>query len=265
MDESGKNHKKAKQRGDMLPLYRTLKYKVAYIGGVCMSRGKMKLSSEERLAFVERALKNEASINSLAKEAQVSFSTIERWITLYENEGPTGLLPTKRNQSYSTELKLNAVHDYLAGTYGSLRAVAKKYGLRNKKQLEDWLKIYNTHRNFKSESGGSRMSKSRKTTLNERIKIVHDCIINGRDYGKTAIQYQVSYQQVRNWVLKYDEMGEKGLEDRRGQRAGSKPARTPEEEMRDKLAQQERRIKLLEMENDLLKKVSELERRRDLN
>ncbi len=55
------------------------------------------------------------------------------------------------------------------------------------------------------------MSKSRKTTLNERIKIVHDCIINGRDYGKTAIQYQVSYQQVRNWVLKYDEMGEKGL------------------------------------------------------
>ncbi|MEQ7187226.1 helix-turn-helix domain-containing protein, partial [Enterococcus avium] len=149
--------------------------------------------------------------------------------------------------------------------YGSLRAVAKKYGLRNKKQLEDWLKIYNTHRNFKSESGGSRMSKSRKTTLNERVKIVHDCIINGRDYGKTAIQYHVSYQQVRNWVLKYDEMGEKGLEDRRGQRAGSKPARTPEEEMRDKLAQQERRIKLLEMENDLLKKVSELERRRDLN
>ena len=264
-DEKEFESKETTVKTDMLPLYRTLKYKVAYIGGVYMSRGKMKLSSEERLALVERALRNEASISSLAKEAQVDSSTIERWITLYENEGPTGLLPTKRNQSYSTELKLNAVHDYLAGTYGSLRAVAKKYGLRNKKQLEDWLKIYNTHRNFKSESGGSRMSKSRKTTLNERVKIVHDCIINGRDYGKTAIQYHVSYQQVRNWVLKYDEMGEKGLEDRRGQRAGSKPARTPEEEMRDKLAQQERRIKLLEMENDLLKKVSELERRRDLN
>ena len=37
----------------MLPLYRTLKYKVAYIGGVCMSRGKMKLSSEERLALAD--------------------------------------------------------------------------------------------------------------------------------------------------------------------------------------------------------------------
>ena len=249
----------------MLPLYRTLKYKVTYIGGFYMSRRKMKLTLEERLAFVERYLRNEASINSLAKEAQVDINTIKRWIILYENEGPIGLLPTKKNKSYSAELKLNAVHDYLAGEYGNLETIAKKYGLRNKKQLEDWLKIYNTHRNFKSESGGSYMSKSRKTTLNERIEIVHYCIINERNYGKTAIQYQVSYQQVRNWVLKYDEMGEKGLEDRRGHRSGSKPARTPEEEMRDKLARQERRIKLLEMENDLLKKVRELERRRDLN
>ncbi|MBK0038797.1 MULTISPECIES: helix-turn-helix domain-containing protein [unclassified Enterococcus] len=28
------------------------------------------------------------------------------------------------------------------------------------------------------------------------------------------IKYQVSYQQVRNWVLKYEEMGEAGLKDR---------------------------------------------------
>ncbi|MFS1060464.1 hypothetical protein ACFC9I_14705, partial [Enterococcus casseliflavus] len=54
---SKKSIAKRQTLADMLPLYRTLKYKVAYIGGVCMSRGKMKLSSEERLAFVERALK----------------------------------------------------------------------------------------------------------------------------------------------------------------------------------------------------------------
>lgn len=115
----------------MLPLYRTLKYKVAYIGEfVCLEENEIKF--RRTASFCRKSFKNEASINSLAKEAQVSFSTIERWITLYENEGPTGLLPTKRNQSYSTELKLNAVHDYLAGTHGSLRVVAKKYGLRNK-------------------------------------------------------------------------------------------------------------------------------------
>ncbi|EOS7802575.1 hypothetical protein DUY20_RS14075, partial [Enterococcus hirae] len=49
----------------------------------------------------------------------------------------------------------------------------------------------------------------------------------------------------------------------RGHRAGTEPSRTPEEEMRDRLAEQERKIKLLEMENDLLKKVRELERKWD--
>lgn len=237
---------------------------MSYIGGFCMSRGKMKLSPKERLAFVERYLRNESSINSLAKEAGVTFQTLKSWINLYENEGPTGLLSTKKNKTYAKEVKLNAVHDYLSGK-GSLADIAKKYGLRQGKQLRDWIKVYNTHGNFRSESGGSGMSKARKVTQKERVEIVDYCLTNNRDYGKTAIQYQVSYQQVRNWVLKYEDMGEQGLEDRRGHRAGTVPSRTPEEEMRDKLAAQEHKIKQLEMENDLLKKVRELERRRGLN
>jgi len=72
----------------------------------------------------------------------------------------------------------------------------------------------------------------------------------------------VSYQQVYTWTKKYREMGEAGLEDRRGRRVGTQPSRTPEEELRDKIAQQERKIFELEMENALLKKVKELERRR---
>ena len=52
-----------------------------------------------------------------------------------------------------------------------------------------------------------------------------------------------------------------GLEDRRGRRIGSKPSRTPEEELRDRIAELERKNKDLQMENDLLKKVRELERR----
>ncbi|WP_143354166.1 helix-turn-helix domain-containing protein [Enterococcus hirae] len=47
------------------------------------------------------------------------------------------------------------------------------------------------------------MSQSRKTTFKERVEIVHYCIVHDHNYGKTAIKYQVSYQQVRNWVLKY--------------------------------------------------------------
>lgn len=79
-----------------------------------------------------------------------------------------------------------------------------------------------------------------------------------------ALKYQVSYQQVRNWVKRYEAMGSVGLEDRRGRRIGTLPSRTPEEELRDRIAQLESEKLDLQMENDLLKKVRDLERRRRL-
>ena len=103
------------------------------------------------------------------------------------------------------------------------------------------------------------MRKARHTTPDERLEIVMDCLANDKNYGETALKYNCSYQQVRNWVLRYEKMGMAGLEDRRGKRAGTQPARTPEEEMRDKIAELERKNWDLQMENDLLKKVRELE------
>ena len=218
-----------------------------------MSRRKTKIATEKLLALVESYLNGEDSINHLAKSAGVSFGTLKRWIIIYENEGPTGLFAKRKNTNYPVGLKIKAINDYLNGL-GSLLEISKKYKLRNTSQLRDWIKSYNAHRSFKSESGGSQMSKTRKTTFEERIEIVHDCLMHQHNYGQMAIKYQVSYQQVRNWVLKYEEMGELGLQDRRGHRAGTAPSRTQEEAMRDQLAVQERRIKQLEMENDLLKK-----------
>ena len=105
------------------------------------------------------------------------------------------------------------------------------------------------------------MRKARSTTPEERLAIVQDCLANDKNYGAIALKYQCSYQQVRNWVKRYEEMGSAGLEDRRGRRAGTMPSRTPEEEMRDRIAELERQNRDLQMENDLLKKVRELEMR----
>ena len=66
------------------------------------------------------------------------------------------------------------------------------------------------------------MKKARLTTLDERLKIVAECLANDKNYGAMALKYQCSYQQVRNWVKRYEEMGSKGLEDRRG---GDEPER----------------------------------------
>ncbi|WLR55496.1 helix-turn-helix domain-containing protein [Mesobacillus subterraneus] len=44
------------------------------------------------------------------------------------------------------------------------------------------------------------MTKRRNTTLNERKEIVLSCLEKGKDYQKAADTYQVSYQQVYQWV-----------------------------------------------------------------
>lgn len=103
---------------------------------------------------------------------------------------------------------------------------------------------------------------SRKTTYEERVEIVRYCLNHGSDYGETALKYDVTYQNVYQWVAKYRELGNPGLEDRRGKRRGSLPARSPEEELRNRIAQLEAKNHMLKMENDLLKKVEELSRER---
>ncbi|WP_226793308.1 transposase [Bacillus sp. B1-b2] len=44
------------------------------------------------------------------------------------------------------------------------------------------------------------MTKGRKTNFEERIHIVRDCLGNGKDYQKAANTYEVSYQQVYQWL-----------------------------------------------------------------
>ena len=93
------------------------------------------------------------------------------------------------------------------------------------------------------------MTKSRETSQDERLEIAKECLENRKNYGEAAQKYVVSYQQVYTWVKRFSELGEAGLEDRRGQRTAQQSPRTAEEELKARIAQR-----------DLLKKVKELER-----
>ncbi|SDI52811.1 helix-turn-helix domain-containing protein [Desulfosporosinus hippei] len=222
---------------------------------------KGKIPAEEKMRIVELYLSGKVGYSSACREAGVDKATFKKWLSRYKTEGPSGFLPKEHNRIYSKETKLSAVLDYLAGQ-GSMYEICEKYGVKDKRQLGNWLKVYNRHEELREQTGGSRMTRGRDTTAEERIQIVKECISNGNDYGTTALKYKVSYQQVYTWTRKYREMGESGLEDRRGHRSGTLPSRTPEEELRDRIAQLEREKYDLEMENALLKKVKELERRR---
>lgn len=189
----------------------------------------------------------------------VKKTAISKWISRYKAEGPSAFMPSERNRRYPAELKRRAVEEYLAGK-GSLQNICEKYQIRSETQLRDWIKVYNRHEDFKTQIGGSYMTKPRKTSQDERLKIAKECLENGKNYGETAQKYDVSYHQVYTWVKKFSELGEAGLEDRRGQRTAQQSPRTAEEDLKARIAQLEHENYMLKMERDLLKKVKELER-----
>ena len=159
------------------------------------------------------------------------------------------------------ELKLQAVNDYLNGK-GSYETIAAEYGLRAEEQLRQWVKMYNNGEDFSHKmSGGSRMTTSRKTTKEERFQIVKECIANGCNYGESAIKYNVSYQQVYGWVKRFKELGEAGLEDRRGRRKADQEPRSEIEKLQIENERLKHELYMMKMERDLLKKVKELERK----
>ena len=145
---------------------------------------------------------------------------------------------------------------------GSTREIAAKYGLRSPTQLINWIKVYNSGKGFRYKmSGGSRMKEARPTTVEERIQIARDCIDSGENYGETALKFNVSYQQVYQWVKKFREKGEAGLEDRRGKRLKDQIPRTREEELEIEIAKLKHELYMTRMERDVLKKLDEIERR----
>lgn len=225
-----------------------------------MSR-KSKLTVEEKVQIAQDCIEGRISQAEAARRVGVDESSIRAWIAKYKSEGSYGLWQTEKNRVYSEELKLQAVMEYLGGK-GSLREICKKYRIRTKTQLRAWIKVYNSGRDFKHKmSGGSRMKNTRKTTQEERVRIAKECIENGNNYGEIAIKYQVSYQNVYSWVKKYRELGEAGLEDRRGQRTAQQEPRTEEERLRIEVAQLKHELYMTKMERDLLKKLEEIERR----
>lgn len=220
---------------------------------------KVKLSYEERLQLIEDYLEGRIGF----REARKQYSRFPFILEKYKTNGPEALKLTEgKNKSYPAEVKLAAVTEYLCGK-SSRYAICAKYKISSEAVFVRWLKVYNEHGDFnnrKHSGGGSYMKKARKTTYEERILIAKDCIESGNNYGAMALKYDVSYQQVRTWTKRYSELGEAGLEDRRGKRTVSQTPRTTEEELRIKLAQLEHENYMLRVERDLLKKLDELER-----
>lgn len=200
------------------------------------------------------------SQGEVARRLCVDGETVRSWLTAYRGESNASLECGRKNRIYSVQTKQQEVETYLTGQY-SLQKICEIFKIRGTHQLRDWLKVYNSGREFKRMSGGSRMKSTHKATKEERIQIAKECLASGNNYGEIAKKYGVSYQQARTWTLKYKELGEAGLEDRRGKRKYEQEPRTELEQAQIRIAQLEHQLRMAEMENHLLKKMKEIERR----
>lgn len=222
---------------------------------------KYSFSKEEKLEIINFYENSQFTLNEVATLYKVDSRTIKDWQSNYLFFGEDGLNRNKHHNTYPKEIKLAAVQDYISGCY-SLRETVRKYRLSGTSVLRNWIKKYTGHSELKDSGKGMNqtMTKGRKTTIQERIEIAQACIANNKNYQVIAKQYEVSYQQVYQWVKKFEEHGELGLQDRRG-RTKPEEELSAEDKFRIEIQRMERENQRLRAENLFLKKLEEIERR----
>jgi transposase-like protein len=223
---------------------------------------KPKITFEQKLRAIEDYLSGKIGSSQICFELQIEGSTFRSWLRKYQAHGNRGLETSSDNAHYPETVKVQAVTDYLKGL-GSLHQVCSKYNISSHSVLRGWIKKYNGHEAFKSHNsqGDKNMTKGRQTTYEERTEIVAFCVENNDNYQLTSERFKVSYQQVYTWVQKYKEQGYESLVDRRGNRKKAEEL-SDSEKLAAQLKLLEAENKRLRMENDFLKKLDEVERRR---
>lgn len=226
-----------------------------------MSKRK-KYTAEEKAEIVLEYLNTNIFMNEVLKKYSISHETLFEWRRKYESFGIDGLKERSTPTYYPEGIKEIIVKEYLRGEHSSYE-IARKYGLSTKSMLLQWVKKYNKHRETSELSKGINKSMTIKkiTSLKDKLKIVRYCINNNNDYNKTAKLYEVSYQQVYQWVNKYKNGGQDALIDRRGRNKKDDQLTNEEKHQREikRLSLENERLRA---ENEFLKKLEELERRR---
>lgn len=221
-----------------------------------------KITAEDKIYYCEQYLSRKMTRGQIAEVTNVKKSSVYKWIIKYESMGADAFL-TNGHKRYSAELKLLAVNDYLSGT-DSMYGICRKYGIHSHTQLSGWILKYNNLEELKASGTGGHtiMTKGRTTTFNERIEIVQYCIAHDNNYAETAIKYQISYQQARNYTVKYKSGGIEALQDNRGKKkAEDQMSELERLRAENKLLRAEK--ERAQMEMLFLKKLEEIERRRD--
>ena len=226
---------------------------------------KAKYTPDEKIWAVKEYLDGRMSAENIARALEMGKSggcMVRRWARQYQLNGEAIFLSSEHNSSYSVQFKEEVCQAYLAGK-GSYEDIAAQYGISSHSVVRRWVSKYTGSRNelkaYKPQPEVY-MADRKKTTQEERVQIVQWYFEHGCSYKNTAAEFGCSYSQVRDWVIKFKDKGEDGLLDRRGKRKADDELSS--EEKKDREIARLKAVNLhLQMENELLKKAEEAERR----
>lgn len=224
---------------------------------------KSKFSKEQRIQACQEYISGKKSAIQIASELNLGKQgkvRVRTWARIFEVQGEKAFSTVKGNRSYSREFKSMVVNEYLSGK-SSLRDLMVKYNIPAIITIQQWIMKYNNHIELKDYDPKPEvyMADTLKTTYEERIEIVKDCLAHDRDIKGTAAKYGCKYAQLYQWVRKYEANGEEVLIDKRGKRRQEDELSELEKAER-KIAQLEREKEEYRKKYELLKKAEELER-----
>ncbi len=225
-----------------------------------------KFSKEEKIEYCNLYLSGKYSVKDIAKMLETSTRTIVEWIEKYKSYGDNAFETCTSNRSYSKELKLQVVHEYLNG-FATPFDLCLKYHVKSRSIVMGWIKKYNKGIEFNDydPKGDVYTMKSRKTTIEERLEITNYTINNNYDYKGAADKYNVSYASVYNWVKKFELNGGDGLSDNRGRPFLKTSEMTENEKLKHDLEKEKAKTARLERAIVALKKNEEVRKRLEKN
>lgn len=225
-------------------------------------RSNRKHTAKELEKYIKIFLEDGVSIKELRDNYgfRLDPSNFYQKVLRYQEHGIEGIQPSVNNNRYSSDFKKQVVLEHLEDCI-PVKVLARKYSIPSHVTVRNWIIKYTKGEEIKNYSPIPEVytMKSRKTTQEERIDIVKDCLANGLSYTDTAHKFHVSYNNVYSWVQKYKKHGPQGLVDGRG-RGKSEVILTDEEKLRTEIAALKARNEYLETENIALKKLDKTER-----
>jgi len=196
---------------------------------------KNKYTIKQKVRACEDYLNGYKSANMIGNELGSGGRAVYRWVKAYQSLGADVFLPSKTNNNYSKEFKLDVVKEYLENNL-TAEDLALKVNV-SRSVVGSWIRKYNKGDELKDYDPRSEVyhMKSRKTTFDERLEIVQYCLDHDQQYKLAADKYNIPYANVFHWTKKYLEEGKSALTYKKTGRPSKSAKKTEEQTELDKM------------------------------